>query len=381
MSVGLWKNVLGIAKVAAVLVIIGSALLFWGHRTAIAAAWGAPDFSPPVAPYVKRVAETGSLSIPLGRFQKERGPVVAPPKEEPKRDIEAELARLGEIIGATVIYPPYEEGGYAPAINFKWRVKPAGAESDVRTIRLGEALEERSSGPNRGTPLRYQFVGCERDAANPGYTYFLFDMKCDGTDIQKVHWKLEEPSQAPKSVEPAPSNTVVSSNQVYVGPGLGKEKPPEQVQPVDTPVAPPPPPEKPVVMEQEVPTGTFFDEQNGTLLPTQEAVDYLEKNYEKILEDTRTETYRGRDFSGIRVVGIADQSVANQFGIRKDDVIISINGTAVANQSEAVNVVKSALKAKANTITVKLRRAGREITKVYDTRDPATRRAAKKFGR
>ncbi|HEX5137424.1 MAG TPA: PDZ domain-containing protein [Planctomycetota bacterium] len=384
MSVGLWKNVLGIAKVGAVLVIVGSALLFWGHRRAMAAGWEAPDFSPPVAPYVKRVADTTSLSIPLGRFQKERGPVAPPPKEEKKEDVTTALAKLGEIIGGTVIYPPYEEGGFAPAINFRWKMKPAGDDSDVRTIRLGEALEERSSGPNRGTPLKYQFVGCERDPANPGYTYFLFDMKCDGTDIQKVHWKLEEPSQEQvKKAEPAPTNTVVSNDKVYVGPGPGKERPaePEQVQPVETPVAPAPPPVKPVVMEQEAPTGSFFDEDNGVLQPTQNAVDYLEKNYEKILEDTRTETYRGRDFSGIRVVGIANASVASQFGIRKDDVIISINNVAVTSQSEAVNVVKNELKRKVNLITVKLRRAGREITKTYDTRDPATRRAAKSFGR
>lgn len=379
MSVALWKTILAVAKTAAVLVIVGSALLFWGHSREMGAAWAVPDFSPPVKPPVVRWAETKDLSLPLGRFQKER-PAAEPAKvEEPKPDIEKELQKLGEIIGAIVIYPPYEEGGFAPAINFKWKMKPSADAGDVRTIRLGEALVERPEGPNRGTPLRYQFVGCERDPANPGFTYFLFDMKCDGTDIQKVHWKLEEPvKEVAKPAEPASTEPAgVSTDKMYVGPRVssrGPDKPaePEQVEPV----APQPPPE-PVVAKQEIPSGSFFDEEGGVLLPTAETVDYLEKNYEKILEETRTETYRDRDVTGIRVVGIANASVANQFGIRKDDVIISINGSPVTNQSDAVNVVKNELKRKVNLITVKLRRAGREITKTYDTRDPATRRAAK----
>lgn len=381
MSVALWKTILTLAKVGAVIVILGSALLFWGHTREMGAAWGVPDFSPPIKTFGGRWADTKDLSLALGRFQKERPPEEPVKREEPKPDIEKELQRLGEIIGAIVIYPPYEEGGFAPAINFKWKMKPSPEAGDVRTIRLGEALVERPEGPNRGTPLAYQFVGCERDQENPGFTYFLFDMKCDGTDIQKVHWKLEEPvKEQAKPAEPAATGpSGVSTDKMYVGPRVtskGTDKPaePEQVQPV--PVAPQPPPE-PVTAKQEVPTGSFFDEEEGVLLPTADTVDYLERNYEKILEETRTETYRDRDVSGIRVVGIANASVANQFGIRKDDVIISINGAPVTNQSEAVDVVKKQLKSKVNLITVKLRRAGREITKVYDTRDPATRRAAK----
>jgi hypothetical protein len=378
MSVAVWKTVLTLAKVCAVLFIVGSGLLFWGHTRDMGTAWSAPDFSPPVKPILIGVGSTKDLSIPLGRFQKERPAAEPVKKEEPKGDIEAELARLGEIIGAIVMFPPYEEGGFVPAINFKWKMKPAGEQNDVRTIRLGEALEERPSGANQGTPVRYMFVGCERDPENPGFTYFLFDMKCDGTDIQKVHWKLEEPKKEEKPAEAATGPVGVSTDKMYVGPrgsATGPGKPEPEVKPVE-PVAQPLP-QPPVTVEQELPSGSFFEEEGGVLMPTAETVDYLERNYEKILEETRTESYKGRDFSGIRVVGIANASVANQFGIRKDDVIIEINRVPVTDQSQAVNVIKSELKKKVNTITVKLRRAGREITKSYDTRDPATRRAAK----
>lgn len=377
MSVGLWKTILTLAKTAAVLLILGSGFMFWGHRRNMGTAEAAPDFSPPVRPLVNAVPPTKDTTIALGRFQKERGPVAEAPKDEPKPDLLTELAKLGEIIGATAVYKPYEEGGLAPAINFKWKENPTPGQGDVRTLRLGEALVERPNGPNQGTPLKYQFVGCERDPENPTFAYFLFDMKCDGTDIQKVKWKLDEPKKEEPTL-PVATATSVSTPTMYVGPRISaaqsqaKTPEPEQVQPV----APEPPPE-PVKVEQALPAGTFFEEQGDVFLPTEDGVQYLERNYEKILEETRTETYRGREFSGIRVVGIANSSVANQFGIRKDDVIVSINGTPVTNQSDAVNVVKNELKRKVNLITVKLRRAGREITKTYDTRDPATRRAAK----
>jgi len=147
------------------------------------------------------------------------------------------------------------------------------------------------------------------------------------------------------------------------------------VQPVPTPEVPVV--QRPITVVQE-PLGTMFDEEDGVLAPRAEAVDYLEKNYEKILEDTRTQPYRSGGRTGIRIVGIANSSVANQFGILKDDVILKINGTPVGSQSEAVNVVKGELKKKVNIIRVTISRAGREFDKSFDTRDPATRRAAKK---
>jgi hypothetical protein len=375
MSVALWKTVLNLAKVAAVLVLVGSGLLFWGHSREMGTAWSAPDFSPPILPSTGVVAQTKDLSLTLGRFQKERGPVEPVKKEEPKEEILHALARLGEIVGAIVIYPPYGEGDFVPAINFKWKMKPAGTTGDYRTIRLGEALIERvADGPTGAVPLQYQFIGCEPDPEKPGFTFFVFDMKCDGTDIQKVHWKVEE--EKAKTSEPAPvAAGGVNTDKMYVGPRSGPtrpEKPAEQVQPVAPAPLPPP-----VEVVQEPPSGTFFEDEGGVLLPTREAVDYLERNYEKILEETRTETYRDRDVRGIRIVGISSSSIANQFGIRKDDVVISINKTPVSTQSEAVNVVKSELKKKVTLITVKLLRAGREVEKTYDTRDPATRRAAK----
>jgi hypothetical protein len=126
MSIALWKTVLGLAKVLSVAVILTAGLLFWSHRTAMAKTWTSPDFTPPSKPIQNQWAPTGNLSLVLGRFQRERPKEEGPKVEEKLPDIEGEIAKHGEITDAIIFYPPYEEGGLAPALIFKLRVKPAG---------------------------------------------------------------------------------------------------------------------------------------------------------------------------------------------------------------------------------------------------------------
>jgi S1-C subfamily serine protease len=80
------------------------------------------------------------------------------------------------------------------------------------------------------------------------------------------------------------------------------------------------------------------------------------------------------------VVNIRAGSMANAFGILKDDVILAINDVPVTRQSQAVSVVKRELKKKPTPryITVRILRHGKTIVKRFDTRDPETRRRARK---
>jgi hypothetical protein len=388
MSIAVWKSILGLAKAGAVLVILLSGFLFWSQRREMGKAWAAPDFAPEARPVTKVVASTGNLSIPLGRFQREHPPTEAQPKAEEKPDIVGALAQLGEITSAFVVAPPYEEGGLAPALVWQWKPgqKPSAGEPDVRAIRVGEGLFNRADPRSslKPVPYKYKFIGCEPDAEHPGWTWFVFDVNCDGKDIQKGRWKLEEPEkEVPKPAEAGPSGPgPISTATAYIGDPLTAQQPkaeePKTEVKVEEPVAPPVVP-PPIVATQE-PTGTLLEEQDGVIAPTDEGIDYLQKNYEKILEDTRTQPYRDRDGRpGVRITGISDASVANQFGIMKDDLILAINGVSVGSQAEAVNVVKSELKKKPlPMIKVKIRRRGREITKTFDPRDPAVRRAAQK---
>lgn len=387
MSIAVWKSVLGLAKAFALLVILGSGFLFWSQRREMGKAWAAPDFLPERSTITSTVAQTGNLSIPIGRFQREHPPTTEPAKAEEVKDIVGALAQLGEITSAFVVAPPYEEGGLAPALVWQWKPgqKPKD-DPDVKAIRLGEGLfntlDPRSS--LKQIPSKYKFIGCEPDPEHPGWTYFIFDVNCDGKDVQKGRWKLEEPAkEVAKPVDSGPSGPgPISNAQAYIGDPLTAQVPKEEPKPevkVEDPVQPPvvPPP----IVAEQAPTEPIFEEQgDGVFAPTDKGIDYLQKNYEKILNETRTESYRDREGRpGIRITGISNASVANQFGIMKDDVILAINSVSVGSQSEAVSVVKSQLKQKPlPMIKVRIRRRGLEITKTFDPRDPAVRRAAQK---
>ena len=393
MSIAFWKTFLALAKTVAIVILVAAAVLFWSHRRAMATQWSAPNFSPVAKPFTGTVGQTGNLSVALGRFQREKlkEPEAKTVEEAPK--FEGELAKLGEITDAIVVYPPYEEGGLAPTIIFKYRVRQEGMTEDSRTIRLGEALIEKPNPQSKHHPIavQFRFVGCERDPENPRSTFFLFDWKCDGKDIQKARWMFEEPAKVLPSAEGGPpAPTDVATDKMFVGPTPTFRKPDEpakstetvQTEPV-TPVAQEPPP-GPVEVEQE-PAGTLFAQEDGVFAATDEGADYLERNYEDILKQTRTETVTDRDgTSGVRIVNFTNQSLANQFGIQKGDVILRINGIPVRDQSHAVSVIKQELKKKGSSpiLRVTIRRRGAEKELRFDTRDPATRRAAKKaFGK
>jgi hypothetical protein len=388
MSIGLWKTVLGLAKALAVLVILVSGFLFWQHRQRMAVPADPPNFAPDIRTVASPVARIDGLSIALGRFQNPSGPTPEAKKPEELPDFTTELNKLCEITDAIVVWGLYVEGGIVPAIIIRWKQRPPGEQGDTKTVRWGQALIERPNPARPADPLphRYKFVGCERDPENPGWTYFLFDVNCDGKDIQRARWKLEQPAkELATSAEPSAAGGPVSTKDMYIGPAHGAAEPeapvPTTPEPVVTaPVAPPPPPE-PVTMVEA--PDTLFQEEGGTWVTTDEGAEYLERNYERLVEETRTSTYRDRDGRavGVRIVGIKSTSVANQFDIRKDDVILKVNGIPVTTQSEAVKVVKDQLSKKATIITVELLRRGNTLVKRFDSRDPATRRAAQKFRR
>jgi hypothetical protein len=387
MSIAFWKTFLALAKTVAVVILVGAAVLFWSHRRTMAEQWKAPDFSPPARHATGVVAQTGNLALQLGRFQREKPVDVKASEPEAPPPFETELAKLGEITDAIVVYPPYEEGGLAPAIIFKYRVRPPTMTEDSRTIRLGESLVEKQNPESKHHPIAigFRFVGCERDPANPASTFFLFDVKCDGKDIQKARWKLEEPVKTLPSAEGGPAApSDINSDKIFVGPtptfrkpedAAAKSQDPVATEPVQTPPVAAEPPPGPLEVEEE-PAGTLFQQEEGVYAPTADGIDYLERNYEEILKQTRTETAA----DGVRIVNFSNAALANQFGIQKGDVILKINGTPVRDQSHAVSVIKQVLKTKGSSpiLRVTIRRRGAERELKFDTRDPATRRAAKK---
>ncbi|MHC5050287.1 MAG: PDZ domain-containing protein [Planctomycetota bacterium] len=361
MSIGFLKRLLSLAKLAAILSIAGAAYGYWDHHQAITGPWNAPDFRPTVKPPRHSSVRIEAISMQLGRFQKEVPVDTTAPVEQPKEEITDALAKLGVIKSAIAAYPPYTES--KPAIIFEFKQPPPGSKETLRTIRLGQALLERPH-PNKEwaaagytVPYRYKFIGCERDAE--GRTLFVFDMNCDGKDKQKALWKREtdEKLALPTATDGGPEGLKTVVGQGYALSDSESRKaayePPAPAV-TETEVVQPEP-ERPAPVSSNL-GGSFFEEENGALAVTDQAADYLKKNYQNILKDAKTQTYKkGGRASGIQVVNIRAGSMANEFGIRKDDVILAINDVPVTKQSQAVAVVKR-----------------------YDTRDPETRRSARK---
>jgi hypothetical protein len=391
MSVGFLKRLLSFLNIAAVLAIAGTAWGFWSHRGNLEREWQPPDFVIPVGAVTQYTSPIDHVTMRLGEFPE---PVAAKPVDEPKpleEDIQTALDKLGEIRSAIVVYPPYGDG-IAPALIFEFRAQPAWAKHKIVTIRMGEALQMRPhSHPKLRAwkelePARYQFVGCEPDPANPSWTYFLFDMACDGKDIQKARWRGEGeqkvlPSAAAGEAsgefkEIGGGGLIVRADSLPAdAPGQPGDKPTETTatQPVQPQPLPPDPGEF---------RGSLFEEDGGTWAPTRDGMRQLKENYQSILEDARTspdiDSHTGKA-RGIRIRAIKPGSMANSFGILQDDVIISINGQKVTSQARAVNVVKAELRKKPTPsfIEVKLLRYGREKSLRFDTRDPDTRRKAR----
>ena len=390
MAVGTIKRLLALINIVAVLALAGTAWGFWQHKSALGQVPEPIDFAHEVQRGSDSLVLIDSVAMRLGRFPqaREETNVDSPTTEE---KIETVLDQLGAIKSAIVVYPPYDTLP-VPAITFEFKSGAEGAR--IKTIRLGDALRTRPhSDPNLAkhfeVPVNFMFVGCEPVPGRPNWTYFLFDMNCDGKDIQKAKWKGDIDYTPPTTAKPG--ETALPEHRarpgLYIGTGRpSKRKPakpdankPTQVEPV-APVKPP---------TSDSLYGPLFEEEGGTFAPTEEGVAYLRDNYQKVLKDARMVTDKDPKTKrprGILIKSIRSDSVADKFGIRRDDVILSINDRAVTKQAQAVNVVKDELRRMRGTtrhkIQVKILRNGRTEVLQFDTRDPDTRRRAKDaFGR
>ncbi len=378
MSIGFLKRALLFFNLLAIVVIAAAAWGFVSHRKTMQEAWEQPEYQPPVRAIKAGDVRTDAIGMPLGRFPQPKaktGPVVT---EAPKEDIQTALAKLGVITSAVVAYPPFK--GTFPSIIFKFK-----DGRGTKTITLGEGLETRPH-PVHGDidpqPSRYKFVDCLWDEKTQS-TFFVFDMKCDGKDLQKTRWtgELDRTNRIMGQGEGSKAQAMVKGPKgrfLFISADAEKNanapaKDPDKTEVIKAP-------DRPVVPPSDVPP-TIYEERDGTWTPTDDGRRYLKDNYEKVLKEARTETYKdasGRA-AGVRIVSIRSGSVANQFGIRPDDVIVSINGKSVSKRSAAIKIVKDEVNAGRNQIRVQLLRNGRSIEKQFDARDPDVRRAARKL--
>ncbi|MCZ6786494.1 MAG: PDZ domain-containing protein, partial [Planctomycetota bacterium] len=333
-------------------------------------------------------------------------------KAETKETILTALQRLGKIIDVVALEPPYTN--VYPTITFQFN-----ADQKTKILRLGEALVTKKKGP-LDLPHQYQFIGCKLDRADPDVVYFWFKMRADGDDKQWLKWRAEPKLQHTYVTAGDDtrefSTSIKGNNGVFRAdadlatiladlpdvPETGKggestdgatdaggeaegdaatdakkgDADPNEAETMVTAVADPVPADQPRLFDRASRSGRFE--------PTEEGVAHLGKNFKNIIKDIQTATYKDKKTGkpkGLRVRRIRKNSIARQFGIQEEDVILSVNGQRVTSRSQTISVVRGEVKNKKTTLTVKILRHGREITQTYDTRDPKARRAARDFSR
>jgi len=381
MTVGFLKRALTLLNLSAILLICGTAYGFWSHRGDMAGPWNAPDFVIPAKKGGSAMARIDNTTVRLGRFPKVVESTAPTEVEQRKEEIESVLAELGKIASAVVAYPPYS--ATRPAIIFRLN-KPRDQKNPNLTVGLDEALVNRPhSDPQMRAwgyeePANYKFVGCLK--GEDGYTYFQFDMNCDGKDIQKIRWSGEVKGTPLKAAKGGTQDGIISVFKKGGGiRDLSRRRTKEGTTP-ETATVPTPAVTVPVPVAPGAFRGNLFDQEAGTFAPTEEGVAYLRDNFKDILKDAITATYKDKNgrARGIEIRQIKKGSVANSFGLLPNDVILQINNRPVTKQANAINVVKDELSnKKARYIEVLILRFGQRKTLRFDTRDPATRRRAK----
>lgn len=395
MSVGSIKKFLFLANVVAVLAISGTAYGFWSHSSYMGEAHDWPKFKSAPKIISEDVGQMGNINIPLGKYAKKVVVKSAKPEEAAEEEIVTVIDSLGTITSAIVLFGPYgETSNVQPAITFK--LKPPG--QGTLTLSRGEAIKTKPDpvfGKQFQVNFRYEFVGCEPVEGDPTAVYFLFDMACDGKDIQKKLWKGDvktadlETASGPLASGDGTMNLSGKNHAIIDESEITRRRKARadarKAAKTDKPIRTEPLKVNP---DQVLPTAgndaipdSLFEEENGTFGATTDGAAYLEKNWKKVIEDAKTSTYLNPETGkkeGMLIRSIKKGSVAGKLGIYQDDVIKMINGRAVRSRSDAIRVIRDEIEnAKRKVIEITLLRNGKSMVKRYDTQDPETRRAAR----
>ncbi len=108
----------------------------------------------------------------------------------------------------------------------------------------------------------------------------------------------------------------------------------------------------------------------------QGAYDYLRgKTVEQVLENVRTEDYNKNGVQGVALFPVGDTSLADRFDVRRNDILIAINGQPARTRADAIRIAQ-ALPKDTTLVTVEIDRDGKRLFYDIDPRDPKARRAA-----
>lgn len=181
MAIGTWRRLILYVSVAAVLGLAALAVEWQAHAQRMGAPGVWPEFAIRDLSNVKiDGVHTDDCDIPFGRI------VEAVQESSPAPSLEPDIERLSDLghLTGSVIAANGGTDGIRSSITFRRK------DGGIRTIAQGEALETRPHpvlGPAFQLPVRYCFVGCERE---DGEIVYLFDAMCDGTRMERLRWPV-----------------------------------------------------------------------------------------------------------------------------------------------------------------------------------------------
>jgi hypothetical protein len=307
------------------------------------------------------------------------GPMPPEPTPEGPREAAPPPPTGLETLGtpASVIYmEPGENQRVAEGSVLTWRFP----DKKVAHFRLGEFIRQK------GQTERFRLVDIKRPERAVSLFQIVYDVYDDPKALPVKTGLVLAHDARPKVDSKSPFRDVpVGAPLPAEAPvGAGEKGTPGKtaVVPAQPPVAPPAPAPstREVTFEQIKPEVRMIGADRVDVEFDQATYDFVRgKSVQSLAERVKTMPaidQRTGQSLGLKITGIDAESPAQKFNVRPGDILVSVNGTKVANREELIALVQR-MPADTSRVTVVIDRHGKMITFNIDPRDPATRRAAR----
>ncbi len=323
-----------------------------------------------------------------------------PPKVEkvegPKAPVISDLEKLGRV-HMLIYIPPRRGEAVADETVIAWRFAGAGTKTIVEEFRPGQFLIQpgKETGNIRFanvTPMGGGLYELTYEVYDEGHK---IDDEPRGEPSSSGRYEyngraaldkaLQDRIQLPPSAAEAAAAAAAAAAGAAEEAGAAANGPRTAVVPgtpgvVDAPGVDPDATEPPAV-EDIKPTLTWEDERRtrARIEFDQTTYDYMRsRDAQSIAKTVKTQVLKDGQGKtvGLQFTGVDETSPASKFGIQRGDILVSIDGRAVGSRDDAVNIIQG-MDPNVSSVTIVIRRLGKDLTYVIDPRDPKLRRDAR----